>query len=227
LSRIEDNFRRILERIEEAARRAGRNAHEITICAVTKGVDLPEIRQAVEAGAAILGENRVQVAEPKIREAADLTGRVSWHMIGHLQRNKARRAVELFDEIESVDGVALAKRLSELGRERGRPVPILAEVLTSGEAAKTGIPLAEVEGVVAEIRELPGVVLGGLMTMAPFTDDEGAVRSSFSKLREMRDRLGGAAALPELSMGMTADFEIAIEEGSTRVRVGTGIFGRG
>jgi len=170
-------------------------------------------------------ENRVQAAEPKIRETEDLA--VSWHMIGHLQRNKARRAVELFDEIESVDGIALARRLSGLGEERGAPVPVLVEVLTSGEGTKSGVSPASAPDVVAEIGELPGVELRGLMTMAPFTDDEAQVRSSFRRLRELREKLGGAARLPELSMGMTGDFEVAVEEGSTLVRIGTGLFGRG
>lgn len=225
MSTIRENIFRIRERIEQAARRAGRRPEDVALCAVTKTAGVSEIREAVEAGARILGENRVQAAEPKIRETADLA--VSWHMIGHLQRNKARRAVELFDEIESVDGAALARRLSGLGEERGEPVPVLVEVLTSGEGTKSGVPPEVAPDLVAEIRELPGLRLRGLMTMAPFTDDESRVRSSFGRLRELREGLGGAVTLPELSMGMTADFEIAVEEGSTIVRIGTAIFGRG
>jgi pyridoxal phosphate enzyme (YggS family) len=227
LSRIRENFLRVRERIDSAARRSGRSGNDVALCAVTKLVGLPEIREVVDAGAVILGENRVQEAEPKIREAGDLGGRVTWHMIGHLQRNKARRAVELFDEIESVDGLAIARRLSDLGEERGAPMPILVEVRTSDEPAKTGVSPDAAADVIGEIRQLPGVELKGLMTMAPFTDDEGRVRSSFARLRELRDRLGGGGGLPELSMGMTADFEIAVEEGSTLVRIGTGLFGRG
>jgi pyridoxal phosphate enzyme (YggS family) len=227
LSRIRENFLRVRERIDAAARRVGRSGDDVALCAVTKLVGLPEIREVVDAGAVILGENRVQEAEPKIREVGDLAGRVTWHMIGHLQRNKARRAVELFDEIESVDGLALARRLSDLGEEGGAPVPILVEVRMSDEPAKTGVLPEEAADVVGEIRRLPGVALKGLMAMAPFTDDESRVRSSFSGLRELRDRLGGAVELPELSMGMTADFEIAVEEGSTLVRIGAGLFGRG
>jgi len=227
LSRIRENWLRVRERIDAAARRAGRHGEEVRLCAVTKTVGVREIREVVEAGAVVLGENRVQPASPKILATEDLRPRVSWHMIGHLQRNKARRAVELFDEIESVDGVALAKRLSELGRERGASVPILVEVLTSGEGTKTGVSEEAAADVVEEIRELPGVELRGLMTMAPFTEDEQPVRSSFRRLRELRERLGGAAALPVLSMGMTADFVIAVEEGSTLVRIGTALFARG
>ena len=225
MNRIRENYLRVRERIEAAARRAGRNADEVALCWVTKTVGVPEIRDAVACGAAILGESRVQAAEPKIRETEDLA--VSWHMIGHLQRNKARRAVELFDEIESVDGVALARRLSDLGEERGAPVPVLVEVLTSDEGTKSGVSPDAAPDVVAEVGELPGLELRGLMTMAPFTDDEARVRSSFRRLRELREKLGGAARLPELSMGMTGDFEVAVEEGSTLVRIGTGLFGRG
>jgi pyridoxal phosphate enzyme (YggS family) len=225
LSRIRANWLRIVERVAEAARRTGRDPERIAVCAVTKSVGVPEIREAVAAGARVLGENRVQEAQPKIREASDLRGRVSWHMIGHLQRNKARRAVELFDEIESVDGLPLARRLSDLAVERGRPLPIMIEVHVSPEAGKGGVPVEETADAVAEIRELPGVRLRGLMTMAPFTPEEAPIRASFATLRELRDRLGGERVLPELSMGMTGDFEIAVEEGSTLVRVGTGIFG--
>ena len=160
----------------------------------------------------------MQAAEPKIREVADLADRVTWHMIGHLQRNKARRAVELFGEIESVDSPALARRLSDLGQA----YPHLGIVSTKG-----GVSPEAAADVVGQIRELPGVELRGLMTMAPFTNEESRVRSSFVRLRELRDGLGGASALPDLSMGMTGDFEIAVEEGSTLVRIGTGLFGRG
>jgi pyridoxal phosphate enzyme (YggS family) len=223
-SRIDENIRRVRERIEVACARVGRDPGGVRICAVTKTVDLPEIRAAVEAGIEILGENRLQVAEPKIRDAGDLPEGVQWHFIGHLQRNKARRVVELFDTIQSLDSSALARRVSSLGEERGRRVPCLVEVKTSEEASKSGVSVEEAPHLLAEIRELAGIELQGLMTMAPFTSDEAAVRSSFSSLRSLRERLGGYAALPELSMGMTGDFELAVEEGSTLVRVGTAIF---
>jgi pyridoxal phosphate enzyme (YggS family) len=223
LSGIRENLGRVRDRIEAAAARAGRDPASVGICAVTKLVDLPEIREAVSVGCRILGESRVQDAEPKIEEAKDLAGKVSWHMIGHLQKNKARKAVGLFETIQSVDGLPLARRLSTLGEERGRPVPVFVEVLTSDEGTKSGISLAEVDDAVAEIRELAGIALGGLMTMAPFTSDEEKIRASFTSLREVRDRLGPETL--ELSMGMTGDYEIAVEEGSTLVRVGTGIFG--
>jgi pyridoxal phosphate enzyme (YggS family) len=225
LSRIEANWRRLRDRIAEAAVRAARDPADVEVCAVTKTVGVDAMREVVAAGARILGENRIQVAEPKIREAEDLTGRAAWHFIGHLQRNKARRAVELFDVIESVDGAPLARRLSELSIERGERLPVLIEVLTSTEGTKGGVPADVAPDLVAEVRELPGLEVRGLMTMAPFTTEEAPIRRSFATLRELRDRLGGAGALPELSMGMTNDFEIAVEEGSTLVRVGTGIFG--
>jgi pyridoxal phosphate enzyme (YggS family) len=195
LSRIGDNLRTIRDRIASAAARVGRAPEEVRVCAVTKNVHLEDVRQAVEQGCRLLGENRVQEAEGKIRGATDLAGRVSWHMIGHLQRNKARRAVELFDEIQSVDSAALARRLSSVAQERGKCLPILLEVLTSSEGTKWGIAIETLGDLVAEIRELPGLDLRGLMTMAPFTDDEPAIRASFGALREIRDRIGGAEIL--------------------------------
>ena len=225
MSGIAERWRRVVDRVGEAAVRCGRSPDDVRVCAVTKTVGPPEIREAVAAGAKRLGESRVQAAEPKIRELAAEGLAVEWHMIGRLQRNKARRAVELFDAVQSVDSLPLASRLSALGVERGRPVAVLIEVLTSAEETKGGVSLAEAPEVIAAARELPGIAVGGLMTMAPFTADEVAIRTSFASLRELRERLGGAAALPALSMGMTNDFEIAVEEGSTLVRVGTAIFG--
>lgn len=225
MSRIGGNLARVRERIAEAAARAGRDPADVRLCAVTKAAGVAAVREAVAAGARILGENRIQTAEPKIREAQDLAGRVAWHMIGHLQRNKARRAVELFEVIGAVDGLPLARRLSDLGTERGSPVTALVEVNTSGEAAKRGFAAKEAPAALEEMRTLPGLRVSGLMTMAPFTDDERPVRACFAGLRELRDALPFAEELPVLSMGMTNDFEIAVEEGATLVRVGTAIFG--
>lgn len=222
MSRIADNYRRLLERIDRAADRGGRDVTQVKVCAVTKRVALPEIRAAVDAGARILGESRVQEAAEKI-PAAEGFPEVSWHLIGKLQRNKARRAVELFGMIQSVDSPELARRLSTLGQEHGRKVPILLEVLTSDEGTKSGLPLERLEPVLEEIEQLEGIRLRGLMTMAPWTKEESRVRASFAALRGLRERFGQADW--ELSMGMTGDFEIAVEEGSTMVRVGTGIFG--
>jgi pyridoxal phosphate enzyme (YggS family) len=222
---VGENLARVRERIGQAAARAGRDPAAVELCAVTKSAGLDAVREAVSEGVRILGENRVQAAEPRIREAADLAGRVAWHLIGHLQRNKARRAVELFEVIGAVDGLPLARRLSDLGEERGEPVTALVEVNTSGEAAKGGFPAEEAPAALAAVRALPGLRLRGLMTMAPLTGEERPVRRCFAALRELRDGLPFAGELPVLSMGMTNDFEIAVEEGATLVRVGTAIFG--
>jgi len=223
VSPVADRFRRVQERVAAAAVRAGRDPAEIRICAVTKRSELPAIREVVAAGARILGESRVQAAAAKIEAVEDLG--VEWHLIGHLQGNKARRAVGLFQAIQSVDSLGLARRLADLGEERGRPVRVLVEVNTSGEAAKSGLDPVAAGDAIAAMRELAGIDVGGLMTMAPFTGEPEPIRRCFRALRSLRDGAGGTALLPELSMGMTNDFEIAVEEGSTLIRVGTAIFG--
>jgi pyridoxal phosphate enzyme (YggS family) len=223
LSRIRDNFARVTEAVENAARRAGRDPSSIRICAVTKKVGESDIREAILAGARILGENRVQEAGPKIEAMADSRSPIEWHLVGHLQKNKARRAVMLFDVIESVDSLPLAEKLAVLGRERGKPVRVFLEVKTSKELEKTGFPLHEAEAAIDRARTLDGLRVEGLMTMAPATENRDEIRGSFAALRELRSR--AVASSFELSMGMTADFDIAIEEGSTLVRVGTAIFG--
>lgn len=219
-SPVAENLSRVRERIERAARRAGRDAAEVRLCVVTKGRAAEEVREAVAAGAEILGENRVQEAAPKIQALSE--GEARWHLIGHLQRNKSRKAVQLFDVIQSLDSVELARRVADLGVERGRAVEAFVEVRTSKEPTKTGFRLEGAEEVIAEIRALPGLALSGLMTMAPLTEEEAELRASFGALRGLRDRLG--PGLRELSMGMSADFEIAVEEGATMVRVGSAIF---
>lgn len=225
MSRIADNLARIRESVETAARRAGRDPESVRICTVTKSAGAVQVREAVNAGARLLGENRIQKVEGKIEALADLEALVEWRMIGHLQGNKARRAVELFAAIESVHSIGLARRLDALGQERGTPVRVLLEVKTSDEETKGGLSLDEAPEAIAEALGLPGLRVEGLMTMAPFTDDEKRVRGSFASLREVREKAGGASRLPELSMGMTADYPIAIEEGATIVRLGTAIFG--
>jgi hypothetical protein len=222
VSRVGENLRRVRERIAETCRRIGRDPEEVRLCVVTKLAGPELVREVVREGALILGENRVQAAEPKV--VGTRGAGVSWHLIGHLQRNKARRAVELFDRIDAVDGMAVAERLSGLGVERGRPVRVLVEVNTSAEPQKGGFGPESAGEAVGRIRELPGLEVEGLMTMAPFTDDSKRVRASFAALRALRDGLPFAPELGVLSMGMTADFEIAVEEGSTFVRVGTAIF---
>jgi hypothetical protein len=186
--------------------------------AVTKGFEAQAIRAAFDSGIRDFGENRVQEAEGKIAQLIDLRPAVTWHMVGHLQSNKAKIAVELFDIIHSVDSVRLAEILN---RRVEKPLPVLLEVNVSGEATKGGFSVGETEAAVKEIRQLPNLKVLGLMTVAPFVADAEEVRPVFRKLRELRDSLG----LEHLSMGMTDDFEVAVEEGATMLRIGRAIFG--
>jgi pyridoxal phosphate enzyme (YggS family) len=212
-------------RIARAAARSGRTPDAVTLVAVVKTVPPDVVLLGVEAGLADLGENRVQEAEGKI--AAVGRSRARWHLIGHLQRNKAGRAVELFDRVHSVDSEALADALSRRAADAGRVLPVLVEVNVSGETTKFGVAPAEVERLAAHVLGLPGLALDGLMTVgAPVSRAEEA-RPGFARLRALREAAERAtgARLPELSMGMSGDFETAVEEGSTMVRVGTALFG--
>jgi pyridoxal phosphate enzyme (YggS family) len=215
-------------RMREAARRANRAVEEITLVAVSKTHPAAAIQAALETGLADFGENRVQEAEQKI----PLVGRdaAKWHLIGHLQSNKARRAVELFDVIHSLDSEALAVRLNRVCEELNREVlPVLIQVDLGKEATKSGVNEAELSKVIDAVRECRRLQLHGLMTLPPFLDDVERVRPYFRRLRELRDHLQEqgvfANSRGSLSMGMTHDFEVAIEEGATMVRVGTAIFG--
>jgi PLP dependent protein len=221
-------FEDIRQRIQSSAERSGRLADEITLIAVTKTHPVETLSAAIAAGATDLGENRVQEAEPKILELGRSAAR--WHLIGHLQANKARRAIKLFDVIHSLDSIELAMRLDRLCAEEGREVlPVLIQVDLGVEDSKTGVPESQLPDVVNAVRESEHLTLSGLMTLPPFFADAGQVRPYFSRLRELRDKLhaeGHFGTLRgELSMGMTHDFEIAIEEGATMVRVGTALFG--
>ena len=225
----------IAGRIEVAAGKSGRRAEDVTLVAVSKFQPLAALYTALDCGVKIFGENRVQEREAKNAAwAPERRERARWHMVGHLQRNKARKALELFDCIQSVDGFELASALDRVlaeravgGVEPGR-FPIFVEVNTSGEPSKNGVSpdgcVALVERIAAEC---PRLAVEGLMTIGPLTEDENSVRVSFSLLRELADRARDLAGLrmSGLSMGMTGDYEIAIEEGSTLVRIGTGIFG--
>jgi pyridoxal phosphate enzyme (YggS family) len=215
---IETNLREVQGRIARACERSHRSPGEIILVAITKGVEVPAIRAAFGSGIRNFGENRVQEGEGKIAQLADLKPAVTWHMVGHLQSNKAKAAVELFDIIHSVDSVRLADILY---RRTQKTLPVLLEVNISGEATKGGFSVAETEAAVKEIRQLPNLKVLGLMTVAPFVADPEEVRPVFRKLRELRDSLG----LEHLSMGMTDDFEVAIEEGATMLRIGRAIFG--
>ena len=217
--RISQNLQDVERRIAQAARRAGRVPEEITIVAVTKGLAGQVIEAALEAGIRHIGENRVQEAREKIAHLpAFLPMRPTWHMVGHLQRNKVRTAVEIFDIIHSIDSLRLAEVLSSCTQNT---IPVLLQVNISGEGTKSGFSIAELPEAVAQITRLPNLAVKGLMTIAPLVSDPEEVRPIFRKLRELRDSLG----LEHLSMGMSDDFEVAVEEGATMVRIGTAIFG--
>jgi len=227
-STLVDSIERVRARMRDAARRANRAMEEITLVAVSKTHPVESIQAAISCGLAEFGENRVQEAEQKIpivvREAA------RWHLIGHLQSNKARRAVELFDVIHSIDSAALAMRLDRICEEIQREtLPVLIQVDLGHESTKSGVDEDSVRDVVSAVRECSRLKLTGLMTLPPFFDEVERVRPYFRRLRELRDKLQAESSFAnqrgELSMGMTNDFEIAIEEGATMIRVGTAIFG--
>jgi PLP dependent protein len=215
-------------RIGAAALESNRRPEEIALVAVSKTHPAEIIREAIAAGVTDLGENRVQEADAKIPEVGRQAAR--WHLIGHLQSNKARRAVELFDVIHSLDSVALAQRLDRMCVELNREdLPVFLQVDLGREATKSGVNEAEVAQIVRALKQCERLRLAGLMTLPPYFDDSAQVRPFFRKLRELRDELDSQRAFGdargELSMGMTHDYEIAIEEGATIVRVGTAIFG--
>jgi hypothetical protein len=227
---IRGNVGRIAARVEEAARRAGRDPAGVILIGVTKTVTVDSIRQGLAAGLSHLGENRVQEGAAKIPElsgvAAPGGGPITWHLVGHLQSNKARRAVELFDWIHSVDGAELARRLDRCAAEAGRSPRVLVQVDLGGEPTKHGIDAGALMGLLLEITALPHLKLRGLMTLPPLLPDPESLRPFFRRLRELREELAaGGVNLPDLSMGMSGDFEVAIEEGATMVRVGRALFG--
>ncbi len=225
---IASNIQRVRERITRAASLCGRSESEITLLAVTKTFPVAMITEAIGAGLVHLGENRVQEAEPKIRS---LSGRadLEWHLVGHLQSNKARLAAELFHAVHSLDSVKLAKKLSQACLETGKSLSVLIQVDLGEEPTKFGVPRDLVRELASEIGRLPGLRLDGLMTIPPFFQDSDQTRPFFAELREIRDRLEhespGCLGEKHLSMGMSHDFEIAIAEGATIVRIGTAIFG--
>lgn len=225
---LRQRLERVQERLVAAAVRARRRPADVTLVAVSKTHPAETIRAAIAAGVTNLGENRVQEAESKIPEVGRNAAR--WHLIGHLQSNKARRAVELFDVIHSLDSAALARRLDRVGQDVGREVlPVMIQIDLGAEATKSGASEAEIPEIVEAIRQSKILRLTGLMTLPPYFEDPEQTRPFFRRLRELRDELHGQGAFGdesgELSMGMTHDFEIAIEEGATIVRVGTAIFG--
>ena len=227
---IASNLSAIHERIARAAKRAGRRPEEIALMAVTKTFPPETILEAYQAGQRLFGENRVQEFAEKIGRLAGLCD-AEFHMIGHLQSNKAAKAAEIFHAIDSVDSVKLAERLNAAGENLGKALDVLIEINVGGEAAKSGIApdSDELENILVGAPEWPKLRIRGLMTVPPFTEDPEGARPYFRQLRQLRDRLA-ARNLPfvnfdVLSMGMSHDFEVAIEEGSTCVRLGTAIFG--
>jgi hypothetical protein len=215
----------VRRRIAAAAARAGRDPGSVVLVGVAKTVPAARVRDAVAEGLADLGENRVQEAEGHVTAIG--RDAVRWHMIGHLQRNKAARAVGLFDRVHSVDSEALAATLSRHAEAAGRRLPVLIEVNVSGEATKFGAAPGDVEALSAAVARLPGLALEGLMTVGAPVERAEAARPAFARLRALKERAEQAAGrrLPELSMGMSSDFEVAVEEGATLVRVGAALFG--
>lgn len=223
MSSIKENYLRVSERIEKAALRAGRGAEEVKLVAVSKTVEPSRIIEAVEAGVSIFGENYVQEAQKKIEEIGH---RVAWHFIGHLQTNKAKYAVRLFDMIHSLDNLSLAEELNRRAEREGRRVKVMIEVNLSGETTKFGIEEEKTFDLARKVLLLRNLSLIGLMTMPPYFDDPEKSRPYYIQLRGLKEKMGREGIpLQELSMGMSNDFEVAIEEGATFVRVGTAIFG--
>jgi pyridoxal phosphate enzyme (YggS family) len=221
VSNLKANLAEVRQRIERAATRAGRDAAEVKLVAVSKTHPAAVVNEAIDAALVVFGENKVQEAEGKILEVGRT--RAEWHLIGHLQSNKARKAVQLFDVIQSVDSLELARRLERIcDEEGGHQLSVFIQVDLAGETTKSGIPENDLPELVEYLKTCRLLKFDGLMLLPPFFENEDDVRPYFRRLRDIRDHV-----LPEgeLSMGMSHDFEIAIEEGATVVRVGTAIFG--
>jgi len=227
-ARIERNLQSVRARIADAARRSGRDASDIQLVAVTKTVGVAEILSAAELGVETIGENRVHEASAKRDRVGD---RVKWHMIGHLQRRKVRDAVSVFDCVHSVDSLALAKEIDKRCAPIGKIMPVLFEVNVAGEQTKFGLSPDETLEVIRQASTLEHIRTEGLMTMAPLVSNAEEVRPCFKRLARLARSIAREGVtnvhMEQLSMGMTNDFEVAIEEGATTVRIGTAIFGGG
>jgi len=223
---LKRNLDNVRERMAAACARAGRDPAGVRLVAVTKAVTVDVAEQLVELGVTDIGENRVQEAARKQQKLAHLD--LDWHMIGHLQTNKAKDALRLFGLIHSVDSLHLAKALSKRASSRGQAASILVQIDIAGEETKFGVPAAEAAVEIGKMAELRGLRIEGLMTMAPFVDDAETVRPVFARLRELAAEIEALAlsgvGMQHLSMGMTQDFEVAIEEGATLIRVGSALF---
>jgi hypothetical protein len=221
---VGDRAARVLERVARAEARSGRSSGSVRLVAVSKTQPAERVAEAYEAGLRVFGENYVQEAEEKVRAFPD----AEWHLIGKLQANKAKKAVSLFRWIQTVDSPRLLAEISRRCVEAGKTLPVLLEVNLAGEGSKAGIPPAELPALLSQAAGLPGVRVRGLMAIPPLTEDPEESRPYFARLRELAERCApreGEEGLTELSMGMSGDFETAIEEGATMVRVGTAIFG--
>jgi pyridoxal phosphate enzyme (YggS family) len=222
---MQENIDDILGRIQAACERAGRSVDGVRLVAVSKTYPPEKVREAADCGLRVFGESRVPEAEAKIPMCP---GNLEWELIGHLQRNKVRRALRLFDTIHAVDSLALLEKINTVARELGKTERVFLEVNISGEPSKYGLGRDDVLPVLEAATSLMNVEIVGLMTIPPFSPDSEDARPHFRRLRELRDELAEASGfgLEELSMGMSGDFEVAIEEGATCVRVGSAIFGR-
>ncbi|PAW80472.1 MAG: YggS family pyridoxal phosphate enzyme [Spartobacteria bacterium Tous-C9RFEB] len=224
MSQISNNLINIHSRIQDAAHRVGRQVSDVRLVAVSKTYPPAVIQEAWNAGQHVFGENRVQDALPKI---AELPAEAKWHFIGHLQSNKIRKALPAFTLIHGVDNLELAQQINRIAGEMGLTANILLEINVSGEASKFGFSPTDLRQNLEGLLCLPNIRINGLMTMAPYSEDPETARPVFSKLRILRDELAAKTgqALRELSMGMSGDFEVGIEEGATIVRIGSSIFG--
>lgn len=226
MASVLENWQHIQQQIKQACEKSGRNTEEVQVIAVTKYVDLTRIEEAFQAGIEHIGESKVQQAVPKWEA---LKGQGTWHFIGHLQSNKAKDVVGKFSYIHSLDRLSLAKEIEKKAKDQGLVVPCFVQVNVSGELTKQGVSYAEAESFIEQLANYPHIRVVGLMTMAPYTEDAEETRPVFRKLKQLKQDLiqkkWPHAPLTELSMGMSNDFHVAIEEGATFVRLGTSLVG--
>lgn len=226
MSDIESNLEQIYEQVELAARKCGRNPEEIQLLAVSKTFSSSEIDEAYRWGQRLFGENRVQEAQEKIATLHD--HEIEWHLIGHLQSNKARLAAQLFDVVQSVDSEKIAARLNRICQDLDKKLRVSIQVNLAGESQKSGVPPEDLQPLIDKLDTMESLELEGLMTLPPYEEDPECTRPYFRRLYDLFEKINGGRSRPltTLSMGMSHDFRIAIEEGATMVRIGTSIFGR-
>src|SRR5438477_5120941 len=224
MSSIAENLERVREQIAQAAAKAGRNADDVELVAISKTHDATKVREAIEAEQSLFGESRVQEARVKIPE---LPSAIRWHFVGHLQKNKIRHALPLFEMIHSVDSLVLAQEINRIAEEEGLHPRVLLEVNVAGEGSKFGFKPEALRAEMEDLLAMPRLSILGLMCIPPIAEEAEASRKFFVQLRELRDRMQTEfhVDLAQLSMGMTKDYAVAVEEGATLVRVGTAIFG--